>query len=129
MWNFNFGNLRGTGSGGTWISITGADEVNPDGTVETGPEVEAGFAAFTDRYEGARAFVRFLGTASHPPNPNRYQGAWDAATAGDVAKYVAELKLHGYFTADEEKYRKGVQGTLDWLKAGPLPDFLRHLSP
>lgn len=128
MWCFNFGNLRGTGSGGTWMSIHGANEVE-DGHVVMGPEVEAGFAAFTDRYEGAKAFVRFLGTASHPPAPNRYQGAWDAATAGDVAKYVSELKAHGYFTADEEAYRKGVEGTLAWLKSGPLPDFLRYLSP
>lgn len=127
MWNFNMGNIRGPGQGGEWMAIPGANEVI-DGMVVSGPAVEGGFAAFRDRYEGAKAFVRFLGTASHPPNANRYQPAWDAAAEGDVVGYVSGLKAAGYFTADEGLYLKGVAGTLDWLRSDPLPKFLAYLS-
>ena len=128
MWNFNFGNLRGNGDSGEWIVIRGADEII-DGHRVTGPAVEGGFAAYRDRYSGARAFIRFLGTASHPPAPNRFQLAWDAATTGDVYVYCRELKAHGYFTADLDRYTKGVRGTVDWLRSGPMDAFLETLKP
>jgi hypothetical protein len=128
MWCFNMGNLRGTGDGGEWMRIHGADEII-DGKRVTGAEVEAGFAAYRERYSGARAFVRFLGTATKPPNPNRYAAAWSAATAGDVDAYCRELKAQGYFTADLGLYTNGVRGTVEWLRSGPMPEFLRFLAP
>lgn len=129
MWNYNAGNLRGTGDGGEWMSIAGADEVI-GGQIKTGPEVEAGFAAFRDRYSGAKAFVRYLGTATNPPHPNRYQGAWDAAGKGDIETYCRELQEHGpYFTASLSKYVKAMRDNLAWLRSGPMPEFLKHLAP
>jgi hypothetical protein len=128
MKNFNFGYMRGTGDGGEWMSVVGADEII-DGKRVTGPDVESGFAAYRERYSGARAFVRFLGTATKPPHPNRYAAAWSAATAGDVDAYCRELKTQGYFTADLELYTKGVRGTVEWLRSGPMPEFLRFLAP
>jgi hypothetical protein len=131
MWCWNMGNIRGKGSDGT-ITIAGADEII-DGHRVTGPSVEAGFAAYRGLVDGAEALVRFLGTASHPGQPNRYQAAWDAACRGDVAGFVHGMKHPavgaGYFTADEALYARGVEGTLAWLRSSAVPEFLRYLSP
>ncbi len=124
MWNWNFGNIRGEGDAGI-MAIKGADEII-DGIRVT---VEEGFAAYKDRHSGARAFIRFLGTATKPPHPNRYQAAWDAATRGDVVGYVRELRAQGYFTASLQSYTEGVEGVLAWLRSGPMPEFLRYLQP
>jgi hypothetical protein len=125
MFSWNFGNIRGHGPDGATQAIAGADEII-DGKRVVVPD---GFAAYKDRLEGAREFVRFLGVATKPPAPNRYQAAWEAATDGDVAGYCRELRAHGYFTADLGQYTRGVQGTVDWLRSGPMPEFLRYLSP
>jgi hypothetical protein len=127
MHGYNFGNLRGKGNAGSQ-SIHGANEII-DGHVVTGPDVDAGFAAYTDRFEGARAYCRFLGTATHPGTPNRYQAAWDAACRGDIPVFCEELNRHGYFTADISVYTRGVESKFAKLLAGPMPDFLAHLSP
>jgi hypothetical protein len=127
MWNDNFGNLRGHGDAGS-MSIKGADEII-DGKRQTGEDVDAGFAAYSSAQEGARAFVRYLGVASHPPAPNRFQKAWDAACSGDVDTYINELHAHGYFTASPEVYRRAMHGDIAWLRAGPMPEFLRYLQP
>jgi hypothetical protein len=131
MWNWNFGNVRGKGTAGA-ISIAGADEY-VDGHHVTGPSAEDGFAAYSTAVDGASALVRFLGTASHPGTPNRYQAAWDAACAGDVAGFVHGMKHPsigaGYFTADETRYAHGVDGTLAWLRSSAVPEFLRYLAP
>lgn len=127
MKNFNFGYMRGGGTAGEWITVVGANEIE-NGKLVTGPAVEGGFGAWRDRYDGARAFVRFLGTPSHPPAPNRYQAAWDAATAGDIDGYVHGLKLGAYMTANEATYDRGVHAQVAWLKSGPIPKFLEYLS-
>lgn len=124
----NPGNMRGHGNAGQ-VTIHGANEIAPDGHVLDGPEVESGFAAYRTLRDGCDALVRYLGTATKPGVPNRYQGAWDAACKGDVATFCRELRAHGYFTANLELYTKGVQRDLEWLRTGPMPDFLAHLSP
>ena len=128
-WNFNFGNIRGHGPDGAWTSIKGASEIIDSKEVfyDIGPDNM--FAAYHDRIAGAEGLVRFLGVASHPPKPNRYQLAWDAAIDGDVGKYCSELRANEYFTADLALYSKGVRGTVEWLKEGPMPEFLDSLQP
>lgn len=125
MHNWDFGNLRGHGPDGASFSQTGADEII-DGKRVVVPD---GFASYADRLTGAREFVRYLCVATKPPAQNRYALAIAAAEAGDVPGYCAELRKHGYFTAALDSYTKGVQGTVDWLKSGPMPDFLRYLQP
>lgn len=131
MWCWNMGNIRGKGTAGT-IAIAGADEII-DGHRVTGPSVEAGFAAYASLVDGAIALVRFLGTASKPGVPNRYQTAWDAACRGDAAGFAHGLKhpSHGagYYTADEARYTAGVEGTRTWLRQNAVPEFLRYLEP
>lgn len=124
MHNYNMGNLRGSGDAGTF-SQKGATEI------VDGKEIEMpdGFAAFSSARVGAIAMIRYLGVATKPPAPNRFQAAWDAACRGDAATYCAEIRAHGYFTADLGLYTKALIVHRDWLRAGPLPDFLRSLAP
>jgi flagellum-specific peptidoglycan hydrolase FlgJ len=105
MWNWNFGNIRGSGDVGS-MAIPGANEIIGGKAVV----VEAGFAAYSSRLEGARAMVRLLSTK------DRYSHVWAAAVAGDVETYVHELHAAGYFTANVDLYLKGVRGTVAWLE-------------
>lgn len=123
----NLGNIRGHGDAGS-ISIHGANEIGPDGKIVTGAAVEAGFAAYSSLRAGATALVTFLCTSSHPPEPNRFQAAYDAACAGDVATFCAELKKHGYFTADLGLYTRGVQRKLIAHDTDPMPAVLHALG-
>jgi hypothetical protein len=113
-WCWNFGNMRGHGDAGT-VSLQGATEV------ENGVEVSRpdGFAAFSSRLAGARAFVRYLCVATRPPTPNRYQAAIDAATRGDLPGFVRGLAAGGYFTADEGRYENAEEAEARWLEKLP----------
>jgi hypothetical protein len=114
-WRFNMGNIRGHGPNGESQSIPGANEIiNGEAVI-----VEAGFAAYPDLISGARAFVRYLCVATKPPAKNRYQGAIDAATRGDLAGFVHGLKAGGYFTAGEGRYLKAEQSQASWLEKLP----------
>lgn len=110
LWNWNFGNIRGSYNGQT-TSLEHATEIIDGREVS----VPAGFRAYPTARDGARDFLRFLGVDTTPNNgrPNRYQAAWDAALAGDVTTYVRALKQAGYFTADEGKYRRGVAALVE----------------
>ncbi len=129
MWNWNFGNIRGHGPDGAWTSINGASEIIDGKEVFYGLGSDNMFAAYPDAVAGASGLVSFLGVASHPPKPNRYQLAWEAAIAGDVGKYCSELRANGYFTANLDLYAKGVRGTVEWLREGPMREFMNSLQP
>lgn len=58
--------------------------------------------AFANEFDGADSYVEFVAGG-------RYARAWLALLRGDGAGYVHELKLAGYFTADESNYRVGVE--------------------
>jgi hypothetical protein len=135
MWCWNAGNLRGHGNAGT-TSIEGASEVvdgheywfrhgawmdragSPAPADVAARLGDNGFAAYQSPVDGFEAFVRFLGTASHPPSPNRYQAAWEAAERGDVGGYCQGLRKNSYFTADLGLYTKGVKDQFDWVQSG-----------
>jgi hypothetical protein len=61
------------------------------------------FRAYANEYDGAYEYVDFIATG-------RYKVAWARLLSGDVTGFVHELKLAGYFTADESLYLKGVTG-------------------
>lgn len=117
MWNNNPGNIRGSGDAG-WTSFE-AGEIIDGKSVVLPPGVDNKFAAYGDRLAGARGFVSFLCTASHPPAPNRFQGAIDAAMKGDLEGYVHGLKAGGYFTAEEGTYFHAEQSVESWLERLP----------
>lgn len=126
---WNAGNIRGLGPNGAWTSIKGASEIIDGKEVFFGIGPENRFAAYPNAVSGFEGLVRFLGTASHPPKPNRYQLAWEAAIAGDVGKYCSELHANDYFTANVDLYAKGVRGTLSWIQEEHMPSFLESLTP
>lgn len=141
---WNAGNIRGRGPGGAWTSIEGASEVvggrevwfrggvwrDKLGAVVTdltGLSHDNAFAAYKDPVDGFEGLIRFLCVASHPPKPNRYAPAVEAAERGDVAAYCHLLKhppsgQPGYYTADEELYRRGVQAQVVWVEEQLFPE-------
>ena len=68
----------------------------PDGHPQTR------FRAYANAWDGALEYARFL-------KAGRYAKALSAMLSGDAARYVHELKIAGYFTADEASYLKGVR--------------------
>ncbi len=117
MWCNNLGNIRGSApTTGAWTSIKGASEIENGKEVfyDIGPNNR--FAAYGSLLESALHVVKFLGTASKPPLPNRYADAWDGAVAGDVDRFVAGMKKGGYFTAGLAHYTKGVKWKLGIIR-------------
>ena len=129
MFCWNFGNIGGHGPDGSWMHLRGAGEVVEGKPVPREDGEAGGFAVWRDRRAGAQGFVSFLGTASHPPIPNRFDGAWRAARVGNVVGFCSGLKAGGYFTDGLAHYTKNVQDQLAWLKRGPLEEFLDKLTP
>lgn len=75
--------------------LVGAPLPVPDGHPQTR------MRAFANEFDGADCYVDFVANG-------RYKEAWKCLLAGDAAGYVHQLKLRGYFTADEATYAKGV---------------------
>lgn len=115
----NLGNMRGHGPDGATQAIKGANEVI-DGKIVI---QEAGFAAYVshgddmraNRIESASAMIRFLGTASKPPAPNRFAAAWEAANVGNLEEYANQIgkhvqgEGHSYMTDEPSHYAKTLR--------------------
>lgn len=110
MYAYNFGNMRGRGDAGT-TRIEGADEII-DGRRVVVPD---GFAAYSSRQAGARAYVRYLCCSTRPG----YVSAVAAATRGDLPGFVHGLKAGGYFTAGESRYASAEEGAAHYLEQLP----------
>jgi hypothetical protein len=125
MWNNNFGNIRGSFFG-AWTSFR-AGEIEDGHEVILEPGPDNMFRAYPNRVVGAKDFLAFIAIASHPPEPNRYAMAWEAAQNGDAAGYVYGLKQGGYFTANEDRYLKALRSEETFL--AHLPFFAETLRP
>jgi hypothetical protein len=62
--------------------------------------------AFANNVNGVEVYVESL-------ERGRYREAWSYLLLGDAVAYVHSLKAHGYFTADEGAYRRGVVSIRD----------------
>lgn len=124
IWNSNWGNVKaGEAYAGMFTAITLNEVLGgkvvwfaPEGQLVGGRgsalagnrwDVPPGhpqtrMRAYANRYDGAYAYVDFVSGLK------RYAASWQALLAGEPASYVRELKRSGYFTADEEPYRKAV---------------------
>lgn len=129
IWNGNWGNWKGTE---TWegmftcivlnevLKRNGRDTLvwfAPEGELSGNPAkggklIEAPIPvpdghpqtrmrAFPGNTHGVEVYVDSL-------ERGRYREAWGFLLRGDATAYVHSLKQKGYFTADEELYRKGV---------------------
>lgn len=138
MFNWNLGNIRGVGSTGEWTSFS-ASEIIDGKEVHFDPGPNNRFASCPDLLTGAKFCVAFLCVASHPPTPNRYQAAVDAAARGDVHGFVAGLRAGGYFTANPGRYLTAEEAQVTYLEELPAmhawlqhpeePDMLRDTDP
>jgi hypothetical protein len=130
MWNSNWGNIKCSdkyegfytcivlnevipGRGVVWFDPLGELTGNPakggrlanllsdaNRTVPPG-HPQTRMRAYQTPSEGALDYCRFVAGG-------RYAGAWSLLLDGDAAGYVHALKQAGYFTADEETYKRGV---------------------
>lgn len=122
IWNFNFGNIKASDTYPGLYTCISLNEVMPAGVMWYAPEgllnrkggvviaercsvppghPQTRMRAHESASEGALAYVRFVAGG-------RYAAAWEQLLAGDAAGYVHGLKLKGYFTANEETYKRGV---------------------
>lgn len=66
------------------------------------PHKQTWFRAYPSAVEGALDYIKFLSQRQ------RYQKAWAAIQAGDPALFGHELKVAGYYTANEAQYTKNI---------------------
>lgn len=66
------------------------------------PHKQTWFRAYSSSLDGAFDYLTFLSKRT------RYQKAWEALKKGDVYSFSHELKLAGYYTANEEQYTRGL---------------------
>jgi hypothetical protein len=129
MFCWNLGNIRGVGPTGEWTSFS-ASEIIDGKEVHFDPGPNNRFAASPDLLTGAKFYVSFLCVASHPPTPNRYQAAVDAASRGDVHGFVAGLRAGGYFTANPGRYQSAEDAQVAYLEELPaMHAWLQHSPP
>lgn len=68
------------------------------------------FRAYANHFDGMDQYVTFIATG-------RYKVAWAKLLSADVTGFVHELKVAGYFTADEAIYKAGVVSLYNELVA------------
>lgn len=66
------------------------------------PHRQTHFRAYATAVDGAYDYISFLSKKT------RYLKAWEQVKNGDSAAFSHELKVAGYYTADEAMYTKGV---------------------
>ena len=136
-WNWNLGNVKASDRwGGHFTCIKLNEVLRGRGTVWFAPEGELSskdgelvgvryavppghpqtrMRAFQELAAAVTDHVRFLFVDTTPLDgrPNRYQKAADAAIAGYAATFAHELKVAGYYTANEESYTRAVISLTD----------------
>ena len=111
MWNYNFGNIRGTYVG-QWTSFK-AGEIIDGKEVILDPGPMNKFRAYPDKVEGAKDYISLL---------NRlYPFAWQSACEGNIRRFTLDLHEGGYFTANPTVYLKAMIG--DFNKLISLPEW------
>jgi hypothetical protein len=123
MWNGNWGNIKAGENYEGMFTAFPCNEVLNGKTVWFSPEgqltgkggeivgvtwavppahPQCRFRAYANGFDGAQQYVDFVANG-------RYAEAWNRLLDGDVVGYVRQLKIRGYFTADEATYLRGVE--------------------
>lgn len=125
-WNYNTANIKYTAANGNvdYCSLKGVWEMVNGVRVELKPtDPGSWFRSFPTLDAGAEFYLQFI-------SGNRYKSAWQAVVNGDVVNFVHLLKMHGYFTADESTYLKGVEYNYNAdMKQTFYEDALAELNP
>lgn len=93
--------MRGNNFGGIRAREGGALYATTEGSGTSARRVLGRFRTYATPEEGAKDHVELVA--------RRYPRALEALRRGDAADFVRELARGGYFTADPEAYRRGVE--------------------
>jgi len=93
--------MRGNNFGGIKASRGGALLATTEGFGATRERIRARFRTYSTPEEGARDHVTVIA--------HRFPLALEALRRGDARDFVTELGRGGYFTADPEAYRTGIE--------------------
>jgi len=109
--NGNFGNIKkrwpnpkyGITDDGHYFTMFRAGEVlNGRHQMFDPPHKQTHFRAYESIIDGAEDYIKFVSQKA------RYKKAWAELIKGDPKAYSHELKVAGYYTANEERYTNGV---------------------
>ncbi len=109
MYNFNFGGIKGHGPTGETARCKTREVI--DGKEVT---IRDGFRAYRTIDEGAADYMSLM--------RDRFPGAMEQASRGDVDGFARALKRSRYYTADEGAYAAGLRGLMKEPGARPAFD-------
>lgn len=102
---YNFGNIKKQykpDDGHDWCMFRCSEILNGKEYWFNPPHIQTHFRAYQNSTDGAYDYITFLSKRK------RYLLSWEQVKKGDASAFVHELKKAGYFTADEERYKKAV---------------------
>lgn len=108
--NYNFGNIKKkrTPDDGHFFTMYECGEViNGKHIMFKPPHYQTHFRAYLTVEDGAEDYLRFVS------QKKRYIKAWQKVIEGDPRGYSHELKIAGYYTANEARYTAGVVRLFD----------------
>lgn len=95
----NFGNLkRSSGDPTDWTMYRCSEIIDNKEVFFDPPHPQTHFRAYRSVIDGAKDYILFLSKRK------RYLKAWEEVKNGDPAAFGHELKVAGYYTANEAKY-------------------------
>jgi hypothetical protein len=98
---WNIGNYKHVaGDGHTYTMFRCSEIIGGKEVFFDPPSPTCMFLAYDSLRDGALAYLTHL--------HGRFAAAWPAIVAGDAAAFCHELKVQGYYTADEAQYTSGV---------------------
>jgi len=106
---YNFGNLKRSGDE-DYCMFRCNENINGKWEWFDPPHKQTWFRAYPTAVDGAFDYVKFLS------QKRRYLKAWQAVRLGDAALFGHELKIAGYYTANEIQYTKGLVRLADEFK-------------
>lgn len=100
---YNFGNLKRSSDDSTdWTMFRCSEILNGKEVFFDPPHPQTHFRAYHTAIDGAADYILFLSKRK------RYAKAWVQVQKGDAAAFSHELKVAGYYTANEARYTEMV---------------------
>lgn len=106
--NYNLGNAKATpeaSRSGKWTGFPCGENLNGKSYKFTAKHPMCYFRAFDTLEEGVASYLSMMG--------NNFRAALVEAMSGNVDEFANELKESGYYTADTDKYLKGLNSKLE----------------
>lgn len=106
---YNIGNIKAwEGDGHSWTFFRCSErDANGVTTFYDPPSPQCRFRAYDSLQDGVRDFLLYM--------HRRFSKVWPVVEAGDPTELAHQMKLRGYYTADESKYASGLRSTYSRL--------------